>query len=80
MGCQKEIARNISDKEADYVLALKRNQGNLYEDVRLFPEDARQKDFRDIPFSYYEETDGGHGRVLRSGWDNAYLKKVIYGG
>ncbi|MDD1422587.1 hypothetical protein MEO40_26475, partial [Dolichospermum sp. ST_sed1] len=39
------------------------NQGNFYEDVRLFFEDARQRDFKDIPFSNYEETDGGHGRV-----------------
>jgi len=69
MGCQKEIARNISDKEADYVPALKGNQGNLYEDVRLFFEDARQRDFKDIPLSYYEETDGGHGRVeVRRYW------------
>jgi len=63
MGCQKDIAAQITDKEADYVLALKGNQGNLYEDVRLFFEDARQRDFKDIPASYYEETDGGHGRV-----------------
>ncbi|MFC6273837.1 ISAs1 family transposase, partial [Pseudoalteromonas fenneropenaei] len=31
MGCQKEIAKKIIDKEADYLLALKANQGSLLE-------------------------------------------------
>jgi len=63
MGAQKEIASQIINKGGDYVLALRGNQKNLYEDVKLFFEDARQRDFKDIPVSYYEETDGGHGRV-----------------
>jgi predicted transposase YbfD/YdcC len=33
MGCQTDIAEKIIDREAEYVLALKENQGNLYEDV-----------------------------------------------
>ncbi|GBL15575.1 hypothetical protein MTo_02889 [Microcystis aeruginosa NIES-1211] len=33
MGCQTEIASTIIEQGADYVLALKANQGNLYEDV-----------------------------------------------
>jgi len=63
MGCQKEIARQIADQEADYVLALKGNQGTLHRDVELFFEDALQCDFKDIPHQSYETTDGGHGRV-----------------
>ncbi len=35
-GCQREIARKILDKKADYVLALKGNQGTLRDDVELF--------------------------------------------
>jgi predicted transposase YbfD/YdcC len=39
IGCQTEIAEQIVDKNADYVLALKENQGRLYEDVaRLFED------------------------------------------
>ena len=34
MGCQKEIAREIVDRGADYLLAVKKNQGQLYQDVR----------------------------------------------
>ena len=33
MGCQREIAAKIMDKKADYILALKGNQGTLREDV-----------------------------------------------
>jgi predicted transposase YbfD/YdcC len=35
-GCQSDIAKAILDKKADYVLALKGNQGSLREDVELF--------------------------------------------
>ena len=35
MGCQKEIAREIVEVQADYLLAVKKNQGQL-EDVRDF--------------------------------------------
>ena len=36
IGCQRAIAQQILDKKADYVLALKGNQGTLREDVELF--------------------------------------------
>ena len=35
MGCHPQIAQQIVDSDADYVLALKANQGQLYEDVKL---------------------------------------------
>src|SRR6202012_3269905 len=36
MGCQRAIAQKTIDKKADYVLALKGNQGSLREDIELF--------------------------------------------
>jgi len=39
MGCQTEIAALIKGKRADYVLALKGNQGTLHEDVKEYFED-----------------------------------------
>lgn len=39
MGCQTDIAALIIKKRADYVLALKGNQGTLHEDVKLYFED-----------------------------------------
>ena len=56
MGCQKEIAELIIDKEADYLLALKGNQGSLFEEV----EDA----FRfNKALRFEEEWAPGHGRI-----------------
>ncbi len=39
MGTQKEIAAKIVSRKADYVLALKGNQGTLEKDVALFFDD-----------------------------------------
>lgn len=36
MGCQRKICQQIIDKEADYVIGLKGNQGTLRTDVELF--------------------------------------------
>jgi predicted transposase YbfD/YdcC len=40
MGAQKEIAHKIKHKRADYVLALKGNQGTLHNDVKDYFEDS----------------------------------------
>ena len=45
MGCQREIASKIIDKKADYILALKGNQGTLREDVELFVKRAENQGF-----------------------------------
>ncbi len=69
MGCQKEIASTIVDKGADYVLALKENQGNLYNDVVLLFDDLEQSGYRDYRYDSTETTDKGHGRIdLRQCW------------
>jgi predicted transposase YbfD/YdcC len=39
MGCQTGIVKKIRKKRADYVLALKGNQGSLHEDVKLYFDD-----------------------------------------
>ena len=36
MGTQKEIAKKIKEKKADYILSVKENQKKLYEDIQLF--------------------------------------------
>ena len=44
MGCQKEIAQGILDRGADYLLAVKENQGRLHEDIRdLFEGGQRRR-------------------------------------
>ena len=63
MGCQREIAKKIVDKNADYVLALKGNQGSLREDVELFAAEQKANGFRDAKVSRHETVDGDHGRI-----------------
>src|ERR1700675_1766593 len=63
MGCQRDIAEKIVDKKADYVLALKGNQGTLREDVEVFAAEQKAKGFKDPEVSRYETVDGDHGRI-----------------
>jgi predicted transposase YbfD/YdcC len=59
MGAQKNIADKIRDAEADYVLALKNNQGTLYKDVTLFFDEKSKMVLWDVA----DHTDAGHGRI-----------------
>ena len=69
MGAQKEIAKQITQAEADYVLALKGNQGLFHEDVQLYLEDAAARDFQGIPHDYTKTVTKDHGRVeVREYW------------
>lgn len=63
MGCQRDIARKIVDKKADYVLALKGNQGSLREDVELFVAEQKANGFLDTTVSRDRTVDGDHGRI-----------------
>jgi len=63
MGCQRDIAAKILDKKADYVLALKGNQGTLQEDVTIFAEEQKANGFKDTKVSRHETVDGDHGRI-----------------
>ena len=63
MGCQKEIARKIKDKDADYVLALKGNQGTLSEDVELFFAEQKERKFADTASSRHQTLEKSHGRI-----------------
>lgn len=40
MGCQKEIAREIKEADADHVLALKGNHGQCHEEIKSHLDDA----------------------------------------
>lgn len=63
MGTQHQIAKQIVDKGADYVMALKGNQGQLNDDVQAWFHKAWREKYQFIPHSMYEHTDAGHGRV-----------------
>ena len=58
MGCQKEIS-----KKADYVLALKGNQGSLREEVELFFSEQKACKVKDIVVSRHQTLEKSHDRV-----------------
>lgn len=63
MGTQKEIAQKLRSKRADYVLALKRNQGNLHEDVQLYMQDEETKKGIKGQGGYKRTIEKAHGQI-----------------
>ena len=65
MGCQKEIASKIIKSGADYVLSVKKNQPQLYEDIAETFADGLEN----ISHDFSETVDKGHGRMeIRKCW------------
>ena len=62
MGCQTEIAKTIIDSEADYVLAVKKNQPTLYDGISWFFLTQREQDFARVRVSRHQTHERGHGR------------------
>jgi predicted transposase YbfD/YdcC len=63
MGCQKDIAVDIRGTKADYVLAVKKNQPTLYDDVVTLVDKALATDFVGLKHEVLITEDIGHGRV-----------------
>lgn len=58
MGCQRDICKKIVEKNADYVISLKGNQGTLRKDIEEYFSDET------LPITNeWEEFDKGHGRI-----------------
>jgi predicted transposase YbfD/YdcC len=62
IGCQKEIVKLITQQNADYVITLKKNQGNLYNEVEKLFESGIGTGFQGIQHSTYKTEEVGHGR------------------
>jgi predicted transposase YbfD/YdcC len=56
MGCQRDIAKKIVDKKADYV------QSSLRDDVEVLVAE-KANGFKDTKISLHETVDGDHGRI-----------------
>lgn len=65
MGTQKEIAKMLVDKGADYILALKGNQSNLQAEVVNFANQAMEHGEKGLDFNIFEQENEGHGRIER---------------
>ncbi len=63
MGTQKKIEKKILDKNANYILALKRNQENLFKEVADFFDKIQTPQFSHYKYQEDTEVDKGHGRI-----------------
>jgi predicted transposase YbfD/YdcC len=69
LNCQKDIARTVIEREADYVFALKATHPQLHQDVIDWFDWARQRDFRDVRHDFHQTANKGHGRLeIRRCW------------
>ena len=69
MGCQRAIAQQIVEQEAEYVLALKQNHGTLYAAAVQQFEEARHTTGEASTLQAYETEEKQHGRVeIRRHW------------
>jgi predicted transposase YbfD/YdcC len=62
-GASAISARAILNKNADYILALKGNQGSLRQDVELFATEQKASGFADTKLTRDTTVDGDHGRI-----------------
>jgi predicted transposase YbfD/YdcC len=62
MGCQKEIARTIRGRKADYILALKANHERLFEQVVAFWEAGYSRRMKGPDIRYHRQWNESHGR------------------
>jgi len=63
IGCQKDIARQITEAGGDYLLAVKENQPTLYADVEQCFLGAYEKDFAGTSHDVFTTQEVSHGRV-----------------
>jgi predicted transposase YbfD/YdcC len=69
LGCQVEVAQAILDRQADYVLAVKGNQGTLYEDIEDLFKGAEEVQYREVACDHARTVNKGHGRIeIRECW------------
>lgn len=80
IGTQTKIAKTIIEQGGDYILAVKENQGHLYEDIHDLFEDNQRFNYAGIPHSYAKWVNKDHGRIeIRQCWtisDPEYLANI----
>ena len=62
LNTQTEIAKQIIDAQADYIMAVKGNQGTLYEDLQLLFEGFEEETYQDVRYDTAQSTHQAHGR------------------
>ena len=65
MGCQKDIARQVVQKGADYLLAVKANQGELHQNIKDLFGCWERAGWDGVAYSHQEQVGKDHGRLER---------------
>lgn len=63
MGCQKEITKAIIDRGANYIIALKKNQGNAYKLAKEIIDGYENQDVIANKVTRHISENTGHGRI-----------------
>jgi len=63
IGTQKSIIQGILRQKADYVLAVKQNQGKLYDLIQHGYELDLKNEFKDAPYDFAQTVNKNHGRI-----------------
>jgi predicted transposase YbfD/YdcC len=63
MGCQKEIAKQIIEQKADYILALKGNHSGMQKELEAWWHKVQREGFTADNYAEYTAIDSGHGRI-----------------
>jgi predicted transposase YbfD/YdcC len=79
MGTQLEVAAQIIDQEGDYALALKKNQGTLYQEVKETFALAQAEELAHVQHQFHQTVNKGHGRLeIRRYWTIADPEYRVY--
>ena len=65
MGCQKNIAQQVVEKGADYLLAVKANQGELHENIKDLFACGERTGWDGVAYSHHQQVGKDHGRLER---------------
>jgi predicted transposase YbfD/YdcC len=69
LNCQTKIAAQIKAQNADYLFAVKENQGKLYEQLQDLFDGCQVEKFKQVPHGHARSVDKGHGRIeIRECW------------
>lgn len=69
IGTQTEIAKAIVKANADYILAVKKNQKTLFEDLSTLFDGFEQDEYQTVEFDSYKQVNQAHNRTeIRHCW------------
>ena len=76
MGCQKETVAKIIEKEGDYCIGLKGNQGTLHDDVRLYFTQMQDENLYEIASTNEKSRDRNEKRTCFVFRDISWLEQL----